>query len=70
MFTQFVLPNKHTAKVKSVEKRPKKKLSWAFCISVEFKIKRIFTYFGKYQVYFISCGENISIFTRAVKNSQ
>ena len=59
--------NKHSAKVKSNEKLLRKKLSCAFCISVEYKIKRKFTFFGKYmyQIYFISCGENISIFTLA-----
>ena len=65
MFTPNVIPNKHTAKVKSNEKRPSKELDFDFCISVEYKIKRKFTFFGKYQIYFIECGENISIFTRA-----
>ena len=51
MFTHNVIPNKHTAKVKSNEKR--KNLDFDFCISVEYKIKRKFTFFGKYQIYFI-----------------
>ena len=63
MFTPNVIPNKHTAKVKSNERRPTKKLGCAICISVEYKIKRKFTLFR--QIYFISCGENIRIFTRA-----
>ena len=45
MFTPNVIPNKHTAKVKSNEKRPSKKLIFDFCISVEYKIKRKFTFF-------------------------
>ena len=42
-------------------------LGFDFCISVEYKKKENLLFFGKYQirVYFISCGENISIFTRA-----
>ena len=40
-----VIPNKHTAKVKSNKKRPRKKLDCAFCISDEHKIKRKFTFF-------------------------
>ena len=43
MFTLNVIPNKHTAKVKSNEKQPRKKLGCAFCISVEYKIKRKLT---------------------------
>ena len=46
MFPPNVIPNKHTAKVKSNEKRPRKKLGCAFCISVEYKIKRKFTFFS------------------------
>ena len=45
MFTPNVIANKHTAKVKSNEKRPSKKLGFDFCISVEYKIKRKFTFF-------------------------
>ena len=45
MFTPNVIPNKHTAKVKSNKKRPSKKLGFDFCISVEYKIKRKFTVF-------------------------
>ena len=58
--------DKHTAKVKWNEKRPRKKLGCAFCIFVEYKIKRKFTFFVKYQRYFILCCENISIFTCAM----
>ena len=66
MFTPIVIPKKkHTAKVKSNEKRPRKKLGCAFCISVEYEIKRKSTFFsantkyissraGKYQ-HFLSC---------------
>ena len=45
LFAPNVIPNKHTAKVKSNEKRPSKKLGFDFCISVEYKIKRKFTFF-------------------------
>ena len=45
MFTPNVIPNKHTEKVKSNEKRPGEKLGCAFCISVEYKIQRKFTFF-------------------------
>ena len=45
MFTPNVIPNKHTAKVKSNEKRPSKTLGFDICISVEYKIKRKFTFF-------------------------
>ena len=55
MFTPNVIPNKLTEK--SNKKRPGKKLGCAFCISVEYKIKDFFFFFGKYQIYFISCGE-------------
>ena len=44
MFTPNVIANKHTAKVKSNEKRPSKKEGCDFCISVEYKIKRKFTF--------------------------
>ena len=40
MFTPIVTSNKHTAKVKFNEKQPRKKLGSAFCISVEYKIKK------------------------------
>ena len=60
-----VIPNKHTEKVKSNKKRPGEKLGCAFSISVEYKIKRKFTFSVKYQIYFILCGENNSILTRA-----
>ena len=66
MYTPNVIPNKHTAKVKSNEKRPSKKLGFDFCISVEYKIKKEnLLFFSKYQIYFILCGENISILTCA-----
>ena len=65
LFTPNVIPNKHTEKVKWNEKQPGEKLGCAFCISVEYKMKRKFIFFGKNQIYFISCGENISTFTRA-----
>ena len=45
MFTPNVIPNKHTTKVKSNEKRPSKKLGFDFYISVEYKIERKFTFF-------------------------
>ena len=64
--TPNVIPNKHTEKVKSNEKHPRKKLCCAFCISVEYKRKRTFPFFSKYQIYFILCCENISILTRAM----
>ena len=30
--------------------------------------KKIYFFYGKYKIYFISCGENISIFTRATRS--
>ena len=42
MITPIVIPNKHTAKVKSNEKRPRKKLGCAFCVPIEHKIKIFF----------------------------
>ena len=66
-FTPNVIPNKHTEEVKSKEKRPGEKLCCAFRISVEYKIKRKFTFFRQIpNIYFISCAEDISIFTRAM----
>ena len=46
MFTPNGIPNKHTAKLKSNKKRPRKKLGCAFCISVEYKKKK--------KIYFLS----------------
>ena len=51
--------NKQTVEVKL------KKLGCSFCIAVEYKIKRKFTFFGANTKYIISCSENISIFTHA-----
>ena len=44
LFINNVIPNNHTEKVKSNEKRPGDKLGCTFCISVEYKIKRKFTF--------------------------
>ena len=59
MFAPIVILNKHTSKAESNVKRPRNKLACAFCISVEYKIKENLPFFGKYQIYFISCSENI-----------
>ena len=63
MFTPKVISNKHTAKVKSNEKRPRKKLGCAFCISVEYKIKRKFTFFWENTKYISSRAVKISAFS-------
>ena len=65
LFTSNAIPNKHAEKVKSNKEQTGEKLGCAFCISFEYKF--IF-FFGKLQNYFISCGENISIFTRAMRS--
>ena len=71
MFTPNVIPNKHTAKVKSNEKRPRKELGCALCFSVEYKIKRKFTFFLANTKYISSHAVKISVFSRyaLVKNT-
>ena len=59
-----VIPNKHTEKVKSNEKRPGKSKVVLSVFSVDYKIKIKFTFYGEYQIYLILCGEIISIFIR------
>ena len=64
MFTPNVIPNKHTAKVKSNEKQPWKKLGCAFCISVEYKIKR------KFAKYISSRAVTISAFSLVLRTRE
>ena len=69
MFTPNAIPNKHTAKVKSNEKRPSKKLGCDFCISVEYKRKKKILFLGNtgdredllfYHKQWIQCISNVS----------
>ena len=46
MFPSHVIPNKHTEKVKSNVKRPGKSEVVVSVFSVEYKIKRKFTFLG------------------------
>ena len=54
MFTPIVIPNKPTAKVKSNEKRPRKKLGCAYCISIEYKNKKNIYLFSANTIYISS----------------
>ena len=67
-WTSDVIPNKRTVKVQSNENdQGKVRLCFLyFPLSIKIKIKLLFL--GKYQLYFISSGENISIFTRATQS--
>ena len=70
MFTPTVIPNKHTAKVKSNEKRPIKKKGCDFCISVEYKIKRKFTFFTANTKYISSRVVKISAFSLVLRTRE
>ena len=69
MFTPIVIPNKHTAKVKSNEKRPRKKLGCAFCISVEYKKKKIYI-FSANAKFISSCAVKISAFSLVLRTRE
>ena len=69
-FVPNVILNKHTEKVKLNKKRPGEKLGCAFCISVEYKIKRKFTlFFGKNQ-YISSRVVKISAFSLVLRTRE
>ena len=70
MFTPNVIPNKHTEKVKSNEKRPSKKKDCDFCISVEYKIKREFTFFLANTKYISSRAVKISAFSLVLRSRE
>ena len=70
MFTPNVIPNKHTAKVKSNEKRPSKKLGFDFCISVEYEIKRKFTFVSANTKYISSRAVKISAFSLVLRTRE
>ena len=57
-FTPNIIPTIRAEPSKINEKWPGKKVKF---FPLTGKIKRKFTFFGKYQKYFISCIENISI---------
>ena len=63
MFTPTVIHNKRTTKVKSNVKGPTNKWVCAFCISVEYKIKRKFTFFSANTKYISSSAVKISAFS-------
>ena len=65
--TPDVIPNKRTVKVQSNENDQGKVRLCFLYIPLSIKIKRRLLFLGKYQVYFISCGENISNFNRATQ---
>ena len=65
-----VIPNEHTAKVKSNEKRPSKKLGFDFCISVEYKIERKFTFSSANTKYILHFKRNPSVTSRANYGNQ
>ena len=67
MFTPNVIPNKHTAKVKSNEKRPS---NCDFCIYVEYKIKRKFTFFTANTKYISSCVVKMSAFSLVLRTRE
>ena len=70
MFTPNVLPNKHTAKVKLNKKRPRKKLGSGFCISVEYKVKRTFTFFSQIPNIFHLVQVKISAFSLVLRSRE
>ena len=70
MFTPNVIPIKHTAIVKSNGKQPRKKLVCAFYISVEYKIKRKFTFFSVNTKYISSRVVKISIFSLVLRTRE
>ena len=70
MFTPNVIPNEHTAKVKSSEKRPSKKLGFDFCIFVEYKIKRKFAFFSANTKYISSRAVKISAFSLVLRTRE
>ena len=67
MFTPNVIPNKH-CKSPIERETTKKKLGCAFCISLEFKIKRKFTFFRQIPNIFHLVRRKISAFS-LVKNT-
>ena len=67
--TPNVIPNKHTAKVKSKEKRPSKKLGFDFCISVEYKIKENLLFFANTK-YISSPAVKISAFLLVLRTRE
>ena len=70
MFTPKEIPIKHTKKVKSNEKRPGEKLGCAFCIFVEYKIKRKFTFFSANTKYISSRVVKISAFSLVLRTRE
>ena len=70
MFPPNVIPNKHTAKVKSNKEQSSKKLGFDFCISVEYKITRKFTFFLANTKYISSRAVKISAFSLVLRTRE
>ena len=62
MFTPNVIPNRHTAKVKSNEKRPSKKLGFDFVFPLSIKLKKKIYFFLANTKYISSRAVKISAF--------